>query len=236
MNTDKTTSSSLWQNLGFKDETEFNEWKATPSGKIYEALDKLADTERKSLSLKGRGSRVELFSLDGQVAKIYKALVGGTTAEDDGELNAYYESWESIHYPWWQEALRTSNSRMTPLPFPLFRVAQDLGIKNWQEFFKPDEIIKKFELNKKQHQRGTPGYVALEKAIISVMQKCLNPGLNPHYRIEEQTYLPRLVPLTNDAKSSLVEENDVYKEAKNTIKENLKPLEEGYKALQKAQR
>lgn len=233
MNNDVSLGSrQSFKDFGFKDEEQFNQWKESPSGRIYSILKAHAAADNKIVDFNGFGSKIEVFSVDGQNAKLYKVLHGGTVGEDDGDLAVYFEAWEYLHYPWWKSAIDTVKIFASPLPFPLFRIAENLKIENWKKLFKPQEIIKEFGLNPENYPPKSINYVGLEKSIITVMQKCLNPVLQPHFKIQENMYLPRLIPLTNEAKLSLANENDeLYKFAANKIRDNLNQLQKGYEDL-----
>jgi hypothetical protein len=208
-------------------EEEDREWKEhNPSGKLFMALQKAAQEQGVDFSLKNKSGIIEQFNFGGQHASFTHHLHGGAVGESSGKIKDFVESYHYKRYSWWKNALDTTQAKYEFLDTPVAFAGHDITDK-WEAIFVPNTIIEKYNLvpvNDLKGRREMRDWIN-EKLVVLLKEK-----LAPHFTLQEYDNAVRMVPLTEEAKQSRTEDNDVYREALQKIKEVIPELEALYQS------
>ncbi len=203
-----------------------NHWDQTVSGKLYGHLKVIAVRENKDFGIEGKGGPVEIMRLGDETATVIKHLENSTVGLEGGNIKTFVEAWDYKRLGWWKEVLDKEQMPVSLLDTPVLRAAKDAGVSECETIFRPSVVIKKFDLLKSSDWRKEDEIV---EWIRSQTTKLLAPKLMPDYAINFSDGGLRLRPLTQEAKQSLIEDNDTYRRALDSIREIAPILEEEWR-------
>lgn len=214
--------------LGESDpDRERREWEQTVTGRLYGDVQAIAERENKTCRIEGRGGIYEFISLGDEAATLIKHLENSNVGEEGGgNLTTYAEAWEYKRLPWWKEALEKENLPVKFLETPVSKAAKDAGLENWEAVFRPVTTVKEFNLSDAADEKATG---AAEDWVRSRIKEHLAPLIAADYKIDFFDGGLRLVPQTEEAKRSRLEDNDTYARTLEKIKEIAPKLEEEYR-------
>lgn len=178
----------------------------------------------------GKGSATELFQLGKEKVRIYKKLISGSVGDSNGTLTGFYEFWEYKRYPWWQKIISSLSSNvLSPLPVPLFRAAEDAGVKDPQSIFWPKKAIEHYRLLDPDVLQNMKTYLIEEYWVKNQIISLMNARLSPHYEVRDYFGLLRLMPRTDQAQQDDLREGGVYSQSLKAILEVSKELDIAFK-------
>jgi hypothetical protein len=213
----------------FHKEKKEGDWRVTISGKIFARLEELASEKDVSVSIKNKGGMVEIFKFGDETANIVKHLEDAAVGEESGKVRSFVESWDYRNRDWWRGALDAENLPVQFLDTPAARAAQDAGIENWQEVFRPSVVVKTYDLADPKDEQGTK---RMQEWVESEIEAKLADVVGPSYVVKTHDYLVRIVPVSEEANQSRVDENETYREMLERLKEAIPQIEEAYRLKQ----
>ena len=157
---------------------------------------------------------------------LIKHLDGATVGEETGTVTSYVESWEYRNLPWWREVLDTENLPVKFLDTPVARAAQDANIQDWESIFRPSIVVETYKLadpNDRQAVARMRGWV--QETLIFHLSEVLQPDFTATFYDQ----LVRIIPITKEAKQSLLTENNAYQTMLDKLKGIVPLLQESFK-------
>ncbi len=167
-----------------------------------------------------------MFQVGDETARLYKRLTDGTVGEDGGTLQILVEGWEYKRIKWWKEALDLEGLPDILLDIPVSKLAIDAKIGDFEHYFDPAAVVKKYKLNP---SKSNEQEIIMKEWVKDQIREVLNPHLEPHFEVKDFEKSLRLSPKNSEAKRSRFEDNAPYLAAQGKIRDALQELEDRYK-------
>lgn len=184
-------------------------WDETLSSEIYTSLTKM-DEGKKAVKVLNKGTNHEIFCFGDDQAHLYKRLEDGTVGESNGVIRTYVEHYEFHHKDWWKRAIGGNiNLSVRLLPVSLEQLAKNAHLSDsW--LLNPSEVAQKYSKNKSLNENEK---LSLKNKISNLIVKTFKDLCANDFTIkEDDEFVLRLVPLTEDAKLIDLEKNTPYQD------------------------
>lgn len=194
-------------------------WDASVSGMIFKKLQDIARRWGRTTRIYVKGSPVEVFEFNGETALVYNTLRSGTIGEEGGYIVPAIESYQYKRLPWWREAIDGVGTTVELLDVPLVWAGKDAKIPDYENLFRPSQILKRLRLPESSLD-----------TIYEAMKAVIDPVVTPDYTMVNDSGILRLGAVSEDAIQSRLEDNQAYQRATEAIAAKAEELE---RALQK---